>query len=144
MQTINVVKQAYYIKAPVGKVFDALINPKVLSKWFLKSAILEQKKGGRYIFNALMHNDTQKGNVLDFEINKKLTIDWPKWAKGTEVSFFTKKSGKNTLITVVHSGFKDHETFVGHAVGWAYYLMNLKSVLENNKDLRSKKDVLMG
>ena len=137
------VRQVYYIQAPVAKVFDAITNPKILSKWFLKSATLDQKKGGTYRFTALTHNDTQKGNVLEFKKNEKLTIDWTKWADGTKVTFTTKKAGKNTLLTVLHVGFKNEESRVGHAVGWTYYLMNLKSVLESGKDLRSVRDVLL-
>lgn len=137
------VRQVYYIQVPVAKVFDAITNPKMLSKWFLKSATLDREKGGKYSFTALTHNDTQKGTVLEFIKNKKLAIDWTKWAKGTQVTFTTKRSGSNTLLTVIHSGFRDEGSRVGHAVGWTYYLMNLKSVLESGKDLRSVRDVLL-
>lgn len=139
----NTISQTYYIRAPVTKVFDALTNPKMLSRWFLKSAALDQKKGGKYSFTPFAHddNDERGGNVLEFRKNEKLVIDWP-WAEDTKVTFITKKTGNNTLLRIIHSGFKDQESKLGHLAGWTYYLTNLKSVIENKKDLRSTRDVI--
>jgi len=72
------VNQTYFIKAPVSKVFDALVNPKMLSRWFVKRAVLEPRKGGRYSLTELTYNDTQEGTVLEFRKNARLVIDWPK------------------------------------------------------------------
>ena len=55
-----------------------------------------------------------------------------------------RKSGRGTLISIRHSGYPRTpgwvEIYGGTQAGWAYYLMNLKSVLETGRDLRSPKD----
>ena len=137
-------KQAYYIDAKVSVVFNSLSNSQTLAKWFLKSATLERKKGGKYSFAWLGVDFKQDGNVLNFKENEKLTIEWPSAGEESIVTFTTKKEGKGTMLTMVQSGYKDDERKLMTAIGWTYYLMNLKSVLENGKDLRHEKDNIMG
>lgn len=49
---------------------------------------------------------------------------------------------------MVHTGFRNSsdgwEDARGVTAGWTYYLLNLKSVLENQKDLRHDKDEIFG
>ena len=144
MMTVDPIKQAYYIKAPISEVFDAISDSQTLARWFLKSAEIEHKKGGKYSFAWLGVDFKQDGNVLDFKEDKKLVIDWASAGEDSVVTFTTKKEGADTLLTLVHSGFRDNERRYMSLAGWTYYLMNLKSVLENGKDLRHKKDNIMG
>ena len=141
------IKQAFHIRAPVASVFKALSEPKMLTRWFLGKAELEPQKGGKYCFTWI-GSYAQNGNVLDFKKNEKMVIDWTGAKERTVVTFTTKKAGRETQLIMRQSGFTNSTTSIeearGVSAGWAYYLMNLKSVLENNSDLRHKQDNLFG
>ncbi len=136
--------QSYYFKAPPERVFQALVSPKVLVKWFLSKAKVEQKKGGNYSFDWI-GGYHMTGKVKRFELNKSVSYSWSdklrngKIAK-TTVTFKVRKKGRGTLLELRHTGFKDPEHFAECASRWAYYLTNMKSVLDHRIDLRSKYD----
>lgn len=131
-------KQIYYIRAPIAAVFSAITKPKGLSRWMLQRAKLQAKKGGAYEFTWI-GGYTEKGTVADLIENKRLVLNW---SGNTKAAFNLKRKGSYTILEMVHTGFKNSqiEMWAGTKSGWAYYLMNLKSVLENRKDLRHPED----
>jgi uncharacterized protein YndB with AHSA1/START domain len=139
------VKETFYIRASVPSVFAALSDSRELTKWLLKTAKLDPRKGGKYKF-AWIGGYEDEGRVLEFNKNKKLVLDWAGSGNRSKVTFTTKKAGNTTMLTLIQSGFPS--TTEGNlrskqtAVGWTYYVMNLKSLLENKKDLRHKYDDL--
>jgi hypothetical protein len=59
----------------------------------------------------------------------------------TSVLFTVEKKGTGgTILKLRHSGFEDAEHFAECSSRWAYYLTNLKSVLDWGTDVRSKYD----
>jgi activator of Hsp90 ATPase-like protein len=80
-----------------------------------------------------------------YDKDKAVSFSWIDKLKTGEIakttaSFEVKKRGKGTLLELRHSGFKDPEHFADCSSRWAYYLTNMKSVLDNGKDLRSRYD----
>jgi len=148
MSRTRTIKQRYFIQAPVDKVFRALTKPRLLKKWFLTSAKLSPRKGTSYTFTwegGLSHS----GKVLRFLRDKQLSLSWPQYWKGkplgtTRVSFKLRPKNNGTLLDMTHSGYKNSnpwiEKYGGTCTGWAYYLTNLKSVLQDDRDLRSPQD----
>lgn len=139
------IKQEYYIKAPTWKVFHGFTSSEKLKVWFLQKARIEPKKGGMYKFTWI-GGYTNSGKVLDCVKDKKLVLDWPQGKLGTTKATFTfKKKGKGTLLYLTHSGFGTSpswiEMYSGTKSGWAYYIMNLKSLIGGGKDLRSPEDL---
>jgi uncharacterized protein YndB with AHSA1/START domain len=139
-----VVEQSYYFDAPVEKVFRALTDPKMLVKWFLSKAKVVPKKGGSYSFDWI-GGYHMTGNVKQFETNKAVSFSWSDKLKNGELakttaSFKVVKKGHGTLLRLRHTGFKDPEHFAECSSRWAYYLTNMKSVLDHGTDLRSKYD----
>ena len=140
-----VAEQTYFFeRAQPENVFAALTEPKTLVKWFLSKAKLDPKKGGIYSFDWLGgYHMTDK--VKRFEKNKAVSFSWSDKLKNGEMvkttaSFEVAKEGKGTLLKLRHSGFKDPEHFADCSSRWAYYLTNMKSVLQQGADLRSKYD----
>ncbi len=139
-----VAKQEYFFKASPEEVFDALVRPKILTKWFLSKAKLEPKKGGTFSFDWYGgYHMTDK--VKKFEDNKSVSFSWSDKLKNGEIAkttaaFEVVKKGKGSVLKLRHSGFKDPEHFADCSSRWAYYLTNMKSVLDNGRDLRSKYD----
>jgi uncharacterized protein YndB with AHSA1/START domain len=142
------IRQQYYIRASPKKVFRALSDPKRITHWFLKDAAISPRKGGRYSFE--WHGGYKhEGKVLEFARGKSITLTWPQFSDGdhlgdTKVRFTVEPHGSGTLVKILHSGYAKHEKWIevyaGTHSGWAYYFMNLKSVLEHGHDLRSKHD----
>jgi len=141
------ITQTYFYEATPEAVFGALTEPRRLTKWFLKSAKIKPVEGSTYTF-AWEGYDRQTGKVIKVVPNRLLVLTWPNSVKGkmleTDARFTLKKKGTGTLLTVKHTGFKEGDDWVwlygAVQSGWAYFLMNLKSVLTQGKDLRSKDD----
>jgi len=143
------VKQRYFFQAPPEKVFRALTQPSLLRKWFVASAKFSPRTGGNYTFNW-GGEMAQSGKVLSYARDKSLSLSWPQVQRGkslgmTRATFRLKPKDNGTILDVNHSGFKTgtlwNENYAAVCSGWAYFLMNLKSVLQNGRDLRSEKDI---
>jgi uncharacterized protein YndB with AHSA1/START domain len=139
-----VAEQAYFLEAPPETVFRALTDPKILVKWFLSKAKLAQRKGGGYTFDWI-GGYHMTGKVKQFEPNKAVSFSWIDKLKNGEVarttaSFVMAKKRNGTMLKLRHTGFKDPEHFADCSSRWAYYLTNMKSVLDHGVDLRSKLD----
>jgi uncharacterized protein YndB with AHSA1/START domain len=144
------VEQSYLIGASPARVFAALTQPRQLARWFVASAVVELREGGAYRL-TWGPGVTMKGKVRSVSAPTKLVLDWHDRLPGgkkfeTVARFKLRKRGTGTLLTVTHEGFGSGKSWVGlyGAVqsGWAYYLQNLKSVLEHSTDLRNAVDQL--
>ena len=148
MPKSRTIKQGIYIKAPPRKIFRSLTEPRLLRKWFLSAAKLSPRKGGNYEFT--WHGGYKhSGKVLDYLRDKRLSLSWPgvmggKLLGNTRVTFRLKPKGDGTFLELVHSGFKSGnqwiELYGAVSSGWAYFLTNLKSVVQHGRDLRSPQD----
>ncbi len=149
MAKSRTIKQRLFIKAPPSKVFKAITEPRLLKRWFIASAKLSPRKGGNFSFKW-QGGYTLSGKVLDYTRDKKLSLSWrhgkeeEKPLGTTRVSFKLKPKEDGTILELAHSGYKSGnpwiEEYAMHSSGWAYYLTNLKSVLQHNRDLRSPLD----
>ncbi len=148
MAKIPAVEQTYYLAVAPARVFAALTQPKLLAGWFAPRAEVELRKGGTYRLEWAP-GAAMKGKVRSVEAPSKLVIAWHDRPKGpkafdTVARFRLKRKGRGTLLHLRHEGFRSGKNWVwlfGQVEsGWAYYLMNLKSVLEHGVDLRSDLD----
>ncbi len=143
------VKQRYFIKAQPNRVFKALTEPSLLGKWFVASAKFSPRPGGNYTFNW-GGEMSQSGKVLSYVRDQSLSLSWPQVQRGkplgmTRATFRLKPKDNGTILDVNHTGFKSgtlwNENYSAVCSGWAYFLMNLKSVLQQGRDLRAEQDV---
>ncbi len=143
------VKQRYFLKVPPNRVFRALTEPSLLRKWFVASARMSPRKGGNYSFNW-GGEMSQSGKVLNYVRDKSLSFSWPQVQRGkplgmTRATFRLKPKDDGTILDVNHTGFRTgtlwSENYAAVCSGWAYFLVNLKSVLQYGRDLRSPQDV---
>jgi uncharacterized protein YndB with AHSA1/START domain len=139
--------QEYYYDADPETVFRALTVPKELVKWFLADARIRLKEGSSYTY-TWQGGSSHTGRIEKLEPGRNLVLSWPDEIKGksyeTKVAFALRKKGRGTLLKVKHTGFKEGDDWVwlygAIQSGWAYFLTNLKSVLSQGVDLRSKYD----
>lgn len=144
------IEQTFYYAASPKKVFAALTEPKRLATWFLQDAEVELRPGGPFRF-TWRGGYTMKGKVRAVRSPGRLELAWTDRFSGGKVfktvaRFDLRKRGPGTLLKLTHSGFKGGRRWVAlyGAIesGWAYYLTNLRSVLEHGTDLRSELDAV--
>jgi uncharacterized protein YndB with AHSA1/START domain len=129
-------EQSFFFRAPPSSVFQALTESESLLKWFLTKAEFEAKPGGVYRFQW-NNGYTLEGRISRFRKNRALAYTFG--SEDNLVSFELSRRRNGTLLTL-RDVMIDADSLASRAGHWAYYLMNLKSVLENGKDLRSELD----
>lgn len=140
------VSHQYFIRAPTERVFQAITDPKWLVRWLADRAEISPVEGGSYTL-GWTDGPTHQGKILKLVPRESITLswDWPGVAlQGTVFRLAVSPKEDGTLFEIEHTGFPRLEKWVdlygGAEWGWTYFAMNLKSVLETGRDLRSKFD----
>ncbi len=136
-----------FIHARPKRVFKWITDPERIPRWLCDSASLSARKGGRYTL-AWKDGPSHAGRVLEFSRGSGLTLSWQWPGKEdlgvTKLRLSVQPKRAGTLLRFTHSGFRRSaewdELYEGAVRGWTYFMMNLKSVLEGGRDLRSPYD----
>jgi uncharacterized protein YndB with AHSA1/START domain len=140
-------EQSYFYQTSPRTVFRALTDPAQLVRWFLAKVDIPLEEGATYRFEW-PGGYSHEGQVLELVPGRRLTLSWPNGPRSkryfTRVTFSVRRAGTGTFLNVRHTGFPNSpngvEQYGGTQAGWAYYLVNLRSVLEHGADLRSPRD----
>ncbi len=136
--TVNVKKT---INAPIEKVFDAWLNPALLSQFILPMPGMPQPhieadacEGGN--FTIIMQVGENKiphtGKYLEVSRPNKLVFTWvsPFSTDGSTVTLVFHALGENkTNVELTHVKFIDEESRGNHESGWCNILDKLKEIL---------------
>ncbi len=137
---MKTIRQTYDIKAPADRVWQALVDPKVIEEWGGGPAKMSEKAGAPFsLWGGDIHG---KNLVVDAEkqlVQEWYSGDWPKPSKAT----FTLKEEKGaheghaskakTRIDLLHENVPDEEE-KDIADGWdTFYLGEIKKLLEKEK-----------
>ena len=130
------------IHAPIEKVFDAWLNPEMLSK-FMKGipdktdtdVEIDAREGGHFTF--IMHAGDEKiphtGKYLEIHRPDKLVFTWASQYSVVDNSTVTLKFAKiddnKTNISLSHVKFINEEARSGHEEGWNNVLNALNAVM---------------
>lgn len=131
------------IHAPIEKVFDAWLDPAILTQFVLPSPGMPQpdvenepKEGGR--FTIIMHVGDDKiphsGSYLTIDRPRRLVFTWesPYSTDDSQVSLdFTSLDENTTSIEFTHVKFISEEARSDHEGGWTAILDALAECLEN-------------
>ncbi len=135
--TVNLKKT---INAPIAKVFDAWLDPAMLTQFILPApnmpnpeVINEPKEGGR--FEIIMHVGDDKlphtGTYLVLNRPRQLVFSWES-AYSTDDSTvtldFTEVGASETLVELTHLRFLHEEARSDHEGGWSLILDHLEKV----------------
>ncbi len=122
------IKQTYIINSSVDKVWQALVNPKIIDDWGGGPVKMSEKVGAEFsLWDGEIH-----GKNVEVIPNKKLVQDWMegKWDQYSKVTFILSKQGNKTKVELIHEDIPDKEV-KGIADGWEkFYLGPLKELLE--------------
>ena len=149
MAKVPSIEHTFYYRASRARVFAALTEPDQLARWFVDKAAITPKKGAPFRFRWKSY--TLRGRVRSVDPPGKLVLTWvDRFGKEkpleTEARIELHRHGPGTRLTLTHRGFRSGKKWIALygaiEAGWAYYLTNLRSVLEHGTDLRSDLDVL--
>ena len=130
------------INAPIEKVFDAWLNPKIMSKFMMGMPDMPEsdvendpREGGN--FKIIMYYRGEKlphtGKYLEISRPEKLVFTWVSHHSVVENSTvtlrFTKVDESKTNVSLSHVRFIDEESRAAHEGGWACILDKLNEVI---------------
>lgn len=125
---MKTIKQSYTIKAPIEKVWKALVDPQDIDDWGGGPAEMNGDVGTEF---KLWGGDIW-GKNLEVEANGKLVQEWygGDWKEPSRVTFSLKGNDKVTTIDLLQENVPDDEE-KEIADGWRrYYLGPMKEMLE--------------
>lgn len=117
-------KTKYIIYASPEKVFDALTNSSVISKWSEGKGKVTPKIDGDFeLFDGWV-----KGKVLEFKPAKKLSYswkpsDWDIEAAPSVVKYIFNEHQAGTELILEHTGFPSQAEADKHNSGWIDYVL---------------------
>jgi uncharacterized protein YndB with AHSA1/START domain len=117
-------KFARTIPAPPSEVFDGWLNPKIPGNpWNMADKLLLNPKVDGFFY--LKVKTPHYGRFTEVERPDRIQHTWVSPNTLGEESIVTltfKTQGKDTLMTLVHSGIPDTEAGKGHQKGWNHFL----------------------
>lgn len=142
---------AIYLNASAEKVFECIASSSGICRWFIGSANYFYKesnvrlgsdtaqKGDSFLWKWLNKDLELKGMVLESVPGKEFTFTFsPMYRVSMKLS---EESGRTKLTLMQEyqvSSVRDDFNYINCCVCWAFFLTNLKSVLEHDTDLREK------
>ena len=142
------IKKEITIHRKIDEVFDALISPSMIKKWwFVNSAIVLPQVGGFYA--ATWGEDEDHPDYINFALIReferpfKLTLVYEKYFSkdgplpfeiNFDTAFTLEDLGEKTILRIVQNGFPismaADEFYQGCVKGWDDTFASLKNVLE--------------
>lgn len=147
-RNLPIVKAQMLIRKPLTKVFEAMINPEITSKfWFTKSSgPVEPGKTLEWEWGQFGVSDIV--DILEVKSNEYISLEWKLGDLKTKVEMeFESHSDTSTLFKVTESGFWDYDPgedeklkekinlMLGQNGGWNLVLCNMKAWLEYELNL---------
>jgi uncharacterized protein YndB with AHSA1/START domain len=140
-ETKDYAKAEMLIRRPVGRVFEAFINPEITTKfWFTKSSgKLEEGKKTQWTWE--MHNLSVSIKTKAIALNQKIIIEWGNNDEISTVELtFKNLEETGTFVSIVNSGFQGNTEKIIAQIrdsteGFTLVLAGLKAYLEHNIEL---------
>ena len=146
------------VMSGLATMYDAWTKPVEIEKWFLKTAnfydsnasLIDKngsiEKGFTYEWSWHLYDAIERGKIV--EVNGTDLIEFT-FAGECDVVVKLAQQGEDVIVELTQSNIPTDEASkqnirLGCASGWAFYMVNLKSVYEGGLDLRNKTEGLRG
>ncbi len=126
---MKILRQTYLISAPVSKVWQALVDPKIIDKWGGGPAKMRDEVGYKF---SLWGRDIHGTNTKVIK-ERELAQDWygGDWEKPSKLIFTLSSKDGKTQVALLHEDVPDEEAEDIND-GWRqYYLGPIKELLES-------------
>ena len=125
------------INAPISEVYDAVATRDGLAKWWTRDVTGQSQPGGSLEFRF---GGPDAAAVMEVtELSPQSRVQWrcvegPDEWKNTTISYELEENGDETVVLFSHADWREPVEFMGHcSTKWAYFLLGLKSGLEDGK-----------
>ena len=130
------------IASSAEKVWESLTKPEFTQKfWFGRRVESDWNLGSAVSIVTPEGVIEAKGEVLEFQINKRLSYSWLSAKETIEdistVVFELQEMGELTKLTILHDIDADKANFQQAAAGWTFILCGLKTFLETGAAMPS-------
>ena len=118
-------------------VFSYLSDQRKLTAWMADQAILEPQMGAKFHFRW-KNQEPVDGVVTEFAAANTLALTWkhPSDTADTRLRFKVSPQGGNTMVVLELQGYTSPDSLEKDLSFWVFNLKNLKSVIEEQIDLR--------
>ncbi len=132
------------IEKPISTVFEAVIEPKHLSRYFVTKSSAPLKKGDTVIWEFSSLEKPLPVTVTELVLNQHIQFKWEasgvSYQTTVDITFEDLKE-KGTLMRIKEQGWEADQTGYNssqdHGQGWMHMVCCLKSYLIYNIDLRN-------
>ncbi len=127
---MKVLKQTYHIQAPIEKVWQALVDPKVIELWSGTEAVMSDIPNSSF---KLWGGDIHGVNT-EVIPNLMLSQDWygGEWSKPSKVVITLVAKNKGTMVNLKHWDIPEGEE-KDFDEGWKdFYFGPIKELLESS------------
>ncbi|MDX1621829.1 MAG: SRPBCC family protein [Nitriliruptorales bacterium] len=129
----DVVELERRIKAPRDTVFAYFTDPDRYTRWMGHEAELDARPGGIYRVHVV-EGSVARGEFVEVDPPERLVFTWgwegnpmvPPGSSRVEVTL--REDGRETVLTLTHSGLPDADAMWLHEDGWTRYLDRLVAV----------------
>ena len=135
------IRQQLNIAAPPRSVWNAITTAEGLTSWWVDEARIDAREGGRIVLVSEGDDGEpveERGLVHTCRPTRKFEIAWdstsPAPTKGTRIQFQVARDGRETRISIIHSGggiLDDEEQWPELDRGWKLALKALRRSLED-------------
>jgi len=130
------------ILKPANEIFDAIVNPEKMSKYFISGSTGKMEGGKTLIWTWEDFDAELQIKVGKIEKDKTVSFEWS--GSGVEcvvVITLEQKSDKHTIVKITESDwsadYKGANKCMGQVEGWTNFLCCLKAYLEYGINLRA-------
>ena len=138
-------KQTLFIKSTKKEVWNALVEPEIVKRYFLCPLKKIGLKENSPIIYGNKEFDLIIGRIISCDKNRKLVHSFkflPPGHEGTDkdeetiVSYCIEEENGLVILTLLHEGFiEKNQSYQNITGGWPFILSNLKTMLETGKTL---------
>ena len=135
------IKVAMQILKPASEVYEAIVDPTKMSKYFISKSSGKMEEGRQIMWRFPEFDTEFPIRVGRMEKNKYISYHWDVDGRDLLVEMtLTPVGGDATVVTVTEKGMENDEAGInwlrGNTGGWANFLACLKAYLEYGVNLR--------
>ena len=130
------------IRKPARQVFDAVVDPKQLSGYFVQTSTGLLAPGATVMWKFLEVPDPFPVTAREVVQDQRIVFEWPSRTGGENrvEMIFAPIDAENTLVQISESGWPETQeglaACAGNAGGWMHMMASMKGYLEYGINLR--------
>ncbi|TVZ25337.1 uncharacterized protein YndB with AHSA1/START domain [Gillisia sp. Hel_I_86] len=138
------VKVTDHVVRPLEKVFNSIIDPVQITKYFVSNASDQLSEGNKVTWVFKDYNVELNVEVLKVIENEQITFNWEASGIKTRVSISLFSEEKNkTKLVITEDSFETNKEGIAKALqqtqGWTDFICSLKAYLYTGINLRNGK-----